>query len=72
MTKKWRWDKEIIKIAVISFCSILIIAGGVFGALKLVEHKRILEEEDKYAVSNFEDKNFNYLKSSGKEKVNPG
>jgi len=72
MTKKWRWDKKIIKIAVISFFSILIITGGVFGALKLIEYYRILEEEAKYTVSNFEDKNFNYLKSSGKEKVNPG
>ena len=30
-----------------------------------------MEEEDKYAVSNFEDKNFNYSKSPDKEKVNP-
>ncbi|MFZ3387157.1 MAG: hypothetical protein WA120_08280, partial [Candidatus Hydromicrobium sp.] len=39
--------------------------------MKLIEHNRILEEEGKYAVSNFEDKNFNYLKSPDKEKVNP-
>ena len=71
MTERRPGNKKITKIAVISFFSVLIITGGVFGVLKLIEHKRILEEESKYAVSNFEDKNFNYLKSPDKEKVNP-
>ncbi|MBM3702535.1 MAG: hypothetical protein FJW63_06070, partial [Actinobacteria bacterium] len=72
MNERRSGNRKLIKGLVISFCSILIITAIVFGVLKLIEHKRILEEESKYAVSNFRDSSFNYLEFPDREKVIPG